>query len=58
MTPKTVTMVTLNSLPATDWFTMEDDPQAAVKLAQERNEPYVWYYPRSGMYYVADKAEK
>ena len=58
MTTDTVTMVTLNDLPATDWFTMTDDPGEAVQIAQARKEPYIWHYPKNGMYYVADKAEK
>ena len=55
--PKVKEINTLNNMPQ-DWFTMFDTEKEAIDAADERGEPFVWYYPGNGMYYVADKAEK
>ena len=53
----TVTEVTLNELPPTEWMTMVDNRNEAEELALQRGEPYIWHAP-NGLYYVADKGGK
>jgi hypothetical protein len=51
----TVTLKTLNELPSDGWMTMHGDQHSAEEAALERGEPFVWYFPPNGLYYVAVK---
>jgi hypothetical protein len=57
MMTSTVTIKTLNELPPLNWMTMYSDQYSAEEAALERGEPFVWYFPPNGMYYVAVKNE-
>jgi hypothetical protein len=50
-----VTIKTLNELPPLGWMTMHSDQFSAEEAALERGEPFVWFFPPNGLYYVAVK---
>ena len=50
-----IELKTLRELPPVIWMTMHGDQHSAEEAALERGEPFVWYFPPNGMYYVAVK---
>ena len=50
-----IELKTLRELPPTQWMTMHSDQHSAEEAARKRGEPFVWYFPGNGMYYVAVK---
>ena len=49
------TLKTLRELPDIGRMTTHSDQHSAEEAALERGEPFVWYFPGNGMYYVAVK---